>query len=1157
MKNVMQALRSAIALSTVIAIASGFGLVPQARAQETDTWTGTGSNSSWSTSGNWTYSTNGTSPQPEDSLVFAGAHTANNNNFPNGTAFDGITFSNGAGSFTLSGNSILLSGQTNGNTVGILNSSTLAQTLGLNLSLDWGYYTFDSPSGSLSLGALTRNTGASAYFDNNVTSSTLSSDASGLISGLGGAGLMYNDAETNQFTGLASISGGDIVTYSGFPSVVSAAGTIGATTAIAAVNIELTGDVGGNYTLAGGSGTTYANTIFLSAAQAGAFTLASAAGSQTLNLGAVSGVGGIYLPSGGIAQALTIGSGSSTILTAGTAANTAGTIVLAVNGSGTNNQAYVNSKIANNGSGAVTVITTGNGTTSFGSNIANSYSGGTYVAQGQLEVSNTSSFGTGSVYVAGGATATTELSGSPTMTTSFYLSPGYGSPINPSLGALVNGGGGNSSTYTYSGTITLTGSPVTAPPGDRIVDTGFGANGTATGLGVAFTGLTTGTGTLDLYTTESMFFILKYSGSNTYQGGIIIEAAPGAYNLTRTGSPGEIPSGAGMGNMTIINNGGAGLTRFDVNGRNQTINGLIAPNNGNTASQLVGNFQANGGGSSATLTLGANGNNNGGPFTFYGVMQDSGPGHPTIGFNLVKIGTGTQTLSGTNANTYIGTTAVQAGTLALAQGATIADSTNISVSAGATLDVSALSAPFDVVAATSLGSAQVLDCIGSINGGTNATIIDGWINPFVSTIGTCTNVGALTLDGGSTCVWEINNATGTAGSDPGWSLIKVQGGVTINANSGNPMNINITSLKGDAAGNATNFNPSTAVSWPILQSTAGITNFDPTAFNLVTTAFGNNVGGGTFSIEISGDQKSLLLVFTPAASICTPLVNDVIVGGQTAEFMVVVCPDARPATYQWSYNSSPVNNGSTSGSGSTINIVSTGSGSTLTIPNAADGDAGTYSVAVTGTIGGTPSTSATLSIIDPPSGVYVTESSPGGVTLSGGGVDYFTAAAASGTPPYSYIWSYNGVPITNGGPFSGATTGTLAVDAGAAAAGTYTVVVSNAAGNATSEQVVIPYVTQVPNQYIYESFDSYAAQNWLGKPGVAPNPPSWQGVTNLYNQVTGEPAYWYNPAGLGTAFSEMVVRENSLTQYHKRRPVPVARSGQRQQPGPVWQHQPA
>ncbi len=201
----------------------------------------------------------------------------------------------------------------------------------------------------------------------------------------------------------------------------------------------------------------------------------------------------------------------------------------------------------------------------------------------------------------------------------------------------------------------------------------------------------------------------------------------------------------------------------------------------------------------------------------------------------------------------------------------------------------------------------------------------------------------------------------------------------------------------------------------------------------------------------------------------------------------------------------------------------------LTIPNAADGDDGTYSVAVTGAIGGTPSTSAVLTIIDPPGGLSVTESSPAGLTLSGGGVDYLTVTAGSGTPPYNYVWSFNGVPLSNGGAFGGVNTATLSVNAGMAAAGTYTVLVENAAGSNTNDELVIPYVTQVPNQYIYESFDSYVAQVWNDTSGVPPTSPSWEGVTNLYNQVTGEPAFWYNGAGSGPTDSAMAVTRNDTS----------------------------
>ncbi len=259
MKRLARSLWPSRDRSILAAITAGLCLFSVVRAQEIDTWIGTGNNSNWTNSGNWTYSTNGTSPQAGDSLVFAGSHTANNNGFPAGTAFYGITFSNGASPFTLSGNSVLLSGQSNNNIIGALNNSAAAQSISLSLSLDWGFHTFDSPAGSLTFGALSLKTGAVAAFDNNVYSSSLTSDASGLISGLGGAGLMYSDsAETNgyAFTGLAGISAGEIATYSGFQNTYSLppGGGIGSATSLSSGgNIEITDAGADSYTLAGGS----------------------------------------------------------------------------------------------------------------------------------------------------------------------------------------------------------------------------------------------------------------------------------------------------------------------------------------------------------------------------------------------------------------------------------------------------------------------------------------------------------------------------------------------------------------------------------------------------------------------------------------------------------------------------------------------------------------------------------------------------------------------------------------------------------------------------------------------------------------------------------------------------------------------------------------
>jgi autotransporter-associated beta strand protein len=75
---------------------------------DTHTWTGGGGDNNWNTAANW----GGTAPGSGDSLVFGGtSRLAPNNNFAAGTTFSNITFSGSAGAFTLTGRSFALAGE--------------------------------------------------------------------------------------------------------------------------------------------------------------------------------------------------------------------------------------------------------------------------------------------------------------------------------------------------------------------------------------------------------------------------------------------------------------------------------------------------------------------------------------------------------------------------------------------------------------------------------------------------------------------------------------------------------------------------------------------------------------------------------------------------------------------------------------------------------------------------------------------------------------------------------------------------------------------------------------------------------------------------------------------------------------------------------------
>ncbi len=1055
-----------------------------------DTWSSSPSGVNWN-SADWTGGN--APPQAGDALVFgSSSQTTLNNNFSAGTAFGGLYFT-GVNAFILNGNSVLLSGPAS-NTVGVLNTSGQTQTFGtLPLSLDWGYHTFTTTSGgSVALnGGLTANTGGVAYFDANNTSSSLVNDSSGLISGLGGAGLIYSGTGSN-FTGLATMSGTAIGTYSGWPSVVASPGVVGATTAAAAVNIEITGTGAGNNTFANGSGITYANTIFLANATNGPVVVGSTAGAQTLDLGAVSGVGGIYVPNGLNTAALTIGSGAQTILTAGpeTGPATPGTIVFGINGTATNNVATMNSTIKDNLSGGtVTVVKTGTGVMTSGATLTNTYSGGTYVLGGEYIGNQVSAFGTGPIFVGPGASLYLQA-GCVTYSNELYLSPGVGAStaISGSGGAFTWGSSANTD-VTLAGKIHLLGAPAPNGPGCRF-------SSVATSKNLILTGQITGTGTLDIPQGghSGNTILSNTAANNNFQGGIVLDPRSTLSVFFKMGANNQIPNGPGTGDFTIIA-GSTGDVRFDLNGNNATINALNAPSSGQVAKQELSDF----GTANSTLTMGAN-NNSG---AFFGVTLDAAG----RALSIVKIGTGTQTFNGASAFGYLGNTTVSNGTFALAANGQIPNSPVITVASAGTLDGSALS-----TGGLNIGSGQTLNCVGTIVG---STVINGTIESF-DAIGTLNNNGDLILQSGGTNNWFINNATGTKGTDSGWALLNVSGTLQINSTDGSPFVINVNSLTlADAVGNAANFHSSSNYTWIIAQagSISGFT--DSGQFSVVTTGFANFPGSPS-QWAVSQSGNNLVLTFTPSQVITSPLATPVTVNqGHDASFSVTANPLGTGTTFSWTQNANALANGGTSAGGNSgnVSISSVGNTSTLTIhgvdnagPNL---DGGTIAVTVNTTLGGPQqaTSTATLNVEDAPYNPNVTQSgalaNPNLGGYSAGSRTYLAATASGGinnSQDFTYQWYFGNTAI------SGATNSTLAVNI--SSAGNYYVVITDPAGNVTSSPTTISPVTAVPGQIIFEPFDSYAQQASFSQ-GHQPDVfSSSQEITNLFNQVTGEPAYW-------------------------------------------------
>jgi hypothetical protein len=578
--------------------------------------------------------------------------------------------------------------------------------------------------------------------------------------------------------------------------------------------------------------------------------------------------------------------------------------------------------------------------------------------------------------------------------------------------------------------------------------------------------------------------------ANNWTGGVILDALTGhAINLDlKMGANNQM----GPGNVTLAapNSATTQYARFDLNGTSQTIGALIGTGNETQLNQ-VGNF----GSGAATLTLGANN----GSGTFTGNTSDSSGA--SIAF--IKIGTGTQTFDASSGGTfnYHGNTTVNNGTFALTGGISIPNTAVITVASGAIFDVSNLG-NFTVGASP----AQTLNCVGTVNG--NLTI-NGTIKA-LDNIGTLTETGSMTLNGGGTYVWDINNATGTAGSDPGWSWLNISGTLTLNASG--QFNINVNSLNGETAGNALNFNPLIAQSWIIATAAGGISGYTgPAQFNVVHSAFSNYAGGSwNVSVDITGDN--LLLNYNPFNPIVSLTPAALTINqGQNAVFTATANSLGTSPSFTWTQGATTLTppSGTTAGGGSyTIATSNGGYTSTLTIddvdapPNwPTTTDTSTISATVNETYASSPQVgtlSASLTVIDPPINPNVTQSEIA-VPVSAGAVNILTSSA-SGTQPFTYQWYLNGNQI------NGATGSTFDVNISPTTVGSYTVVIGNAAGNVTSSATDITGpVSVVPNQIIFEPFN-YPDQSH----NPSPPQPAWDafGVTNLFNQATGVGLAW-------------------------------------------------
>lgn len=205
--------------------------------------------------------------------------------------------------------------------------------------------------------------------------------------------------------------------------------------------------------------------------------------------------------------------------------------------------------------------------------------------------------------------------------------------------------------------------------------------------------------------------------------------------------------------------------------------------------------------------------------------------------------------------------------------------------------------------------------------------------------------------------------------------------------------------------------------------------------------------------------------------ISTQPTSQTVTAGTAAHFSVGAVNTV--GAYQWRKNGiNLVNGGNVSGATT----------SALTVSNAQGTDAATYDVVVSNGAGPVDSTGVTLRVAP------AITSQPANSTNLPLSTATFTVVAA-GQTPFSYQWRHNGTNLTDGGNILGAVSDTLTVNSVAPAdAGSYSVVVTNVAGAATSADallvpVILPTVTTQPaGQSVAASADVTFTTSATGTP---------------------------------------------------------------------------
>ena len=202
-------------------------------------------------------------------------------------------------------------------------------------------------------------------------------------------------------------------------------------------------------------------------------------------------------------------------------------------------------------------------------------------------------------------------------------------------------------------------------------------------------------------------------------------------------------------------------------------------------------------------------------------------------------------------------------------------------------------------------------------------------------------------------------------------------------------------------------------------------------------------------------------------------VSQAVFQGQTASFTVGTASNALQY-YQWWFD-----NGVYQTNVTAVGIISGSGAATLTISNVSPASVGAYWVVITNAAGTATSTEAFLAIVPWRPVITVQPASqtvlPGSTTT--------VSVDAVGTRPFSYRWRLNGTNLTDGSGILGSSTGTLTVtNVTTATLGTYSVVITNTLGTATSAGAVLALIPVTVPGVALDSLYSFAGANYGSVP---------------------------------------------------------------------------